>query len=66
MRNMKAIEDFAQKIIRTADADGLTIDELEAAADMAKEISKQSRVKTESILLYSFPSDHIHPPEPLF
>lgn len=50
---------FAKKIIRLASEEGLTINELVRAADMAKGISVNSTVESGCIEKTDFPSDHI-------
>ena len=52
-------EEFAKKIIRLAKEDGLTVKELNMAAETAKGIAYNSMVDCESIEKVDYPSRHI-------
>lgn len=55
---LEKTEEFAKKIIRLAKEDGLTVKELDRAADTAKGIAYNSMVDTESIEKTDYPSHH--------
>lgn len=52
-------EKFARKIIRLAAEEGLTVNQLYKAADIAKAIADNSTVEWEAVQKTSFPSAHI-------
>lgn len=52
-------EKFAKKIVKMAAEDGLTVKELDRAADTAKGIAYNSMVDNESIEKSDYPSRHI-------
>lgn len=56
---LKKTEEFAKKIIRLAKEDGLTVKELDRAADAAKGIAYNSMVDSESIEKTDYPSSHM-------
>lgn len=59
MENLRKIEFMATQIIAVAAKNGITIAELELAADMAKEISKKTVVEKSSVDKFYFLSSHI-------
>lgn len=59
MKDLEKVEEFSKKIVCMAAKDGLTVEELEKAANMASTIACHSDVSKESIERHDFLSIYL-------